>query len=558
MSNRRTTQKSGSAKRRPRRHLLIIYGALIVFGIALLIVGQSSMGRRSNVPPRDATPRQAENRETVADRSDGTTTNVLEPPTDRVTAIDDDGQTLWASPTDGPPIDVAYLSPGAQIVVVMRPKEIIEHPEGKKVIAALGPTGEDAISLAEKLTNVPLVDMQRFVVGWQALSDGKWQATLVVRADHVAVQNALANLTGVVEKKHSDQTYRVADDRAYYVPPHGDGKVLVVAPTNAVTDIIELAGAPPPLRRDVERLLAHTDADRDVTIVVTPNSLFSEGRGMFNGEMSRLREPLFWFLGDELSAAALSLHWDENFFFELIATPTLDTSPERAARILVERVGEIPDKLEAYVVGLDPQPYGRMVVARFPAMVRKLSAYTRSGFEPDHAVLRGYLPAIAGHNLLMGAELTLAERPVAARMVAEATEPSEAPDERPASIGEKLRRPTSLRFARDTLEAALEQLSQSIGVAIVIRGPDLQADGITKNQSFGIDLEDMLAEDVLIEILRLANPDKTASGPNDVKQKLVYVIGTGDDGKEQIFVTTRAAAASRGEELPAEFRAVNP
>ena len=89
---------------------------------------------------------------------------------------------------------------------------------------------------------------------------------------------------------------------------------------------------------------------------------------------------------------------------------------------------------------------------------------------------------------------------------------------------DRLAKVTSLKFAKDTLEAALEQLSQDIGVPIVIRGPDLQADGITKNQSFGIDISDKPAEEILVEILRLANPDKTATGPHDARQKLVYII----------------------------------
>lgn len=124
---------------------------------------------------------------------------------------------------------------------------------------------------------------------------------------------------------------------------------------------------------------------------------------------------------------------------------------------------------------------------------------------------------------------------------------------------ERLRRPTSLRFARDSLEAALGQLSQNIGVEIVIQGPDLQADGITKNQSFGIDMENRAAEEILVEILWLANPDKTATAPNDQRQKLVYVIAaTAPDGAEQVIVTTRTAAAARGDELPAVFKSSTP
>jgi hypothetical protein len=64
------------------------------------------------------------------------------------------------------------------------------------------------------------------------------------------------------------------------------------------------------------------------------------------------------------------------------------------------------------------------------------------------------------------------------------------------------------------------------------------------------------AEDVLVEILRLANPDKSATGPDDPRQKLVYVIAPAADGRqERIIVTTRSRAAERGDDLPAVFQA---
>jgi hypothetical protein len=158
----------------------------------------------------------------------------------------------------------------------------------------------------------------------------------------------------------------------------------------------------------------------------------------------------------------------------------------------------------------------------------------------------------------MGAELTLAERFGGGRMGAEAAQPS-VRVATTTSVRERLRRATSLRFARDTLEAALEQLSQDIGVEIVIRGADLQAEGITKNQSFGIDVGNKPAKNILVEILRLANPDKSATGPNDPRQKLVYIIAAaGPDNGERVIVTTRAASAARGEVLPAVFRSDDP
>jgi hypothetical protein len=57
-----------------------------------------------------------------------------------------------------------------------------------------------------------------------------------------------------------------------------------------------------------------------------------------------------------------------------------------------------------------------------------------------------------------------------------------------------------------------------------------------------------------VQVLRLANPDKEATGPADTRQKLVYIIEHKADKTEQIVITTRTRAAERHDELPIVFR----
>ncbi len=526
---------------------------MAVSGFAM-ISGCASKSPAPEIGPKES---QAASHETAADTSKKSTPQVKKQPAkDKPTLVDDDGKTLWVSPTHGRPLDLAYLSPGAQVIAALRPAAMLKHPEAEKVRAALGPSGQAGIVLVEQITGTRLANMERLLIGGQVTSDGKWLVTFVVHATNPISRNALlAKLPGAAEKDHDGKNYWLAAERAYYLPAAGRGKVLVVAPPEAIADIIDLAGSPPPLRRDIERLIDHTDADRDATIVVAPNSLFGDGESIFAGQWAGLRGPLFWFFGDELSGAALSAHWADNFFIELVATPTLDTPPEKAMRTFAARIAKVPDMLETYVVGLNPQAYGRQMVIRFPAMVRKLATYTRSSFAAGRIVLRCYLPAVAGHNLIMAAELTLAEPPGGKALVAAADSTSAGAS---ANSHDRLAKKTSLRFAKDTLEAALEQLSQDIGVPIVIRGPDLQSEGITKNQSFGIDISNKPAQEILVQILRLANPDKSAKGASDPLQKLVYIIEHPAGKDEQIVVTTRAKAAERHDELPPAFRPAKP
>jgi hypothetical protein len=549
-------QPNPQRRRRPPNQWLIVSSVLALFAAVLAIAGRDLF--LEPAPPASSERSQtvrAPRSKFLADhppRSDRETFPDVNSGPDESALVDDDGQTLWMSPTAGQPLDLGFLPPGVQLIFAIRPQSLARHPEGEKVLAALGPAGEQGMHDVEQTTGVPFRDMDRLTIGCQIDHAGNWSTTLVASLyEPVSSEQLRAKTGNATDGRRADQPYFVSGDRAKFFPGSHDGKLLVVAPVSSITEIIDLGGNPPPLRRDLERLVQHTDADRQMTLIVAPEFLFGEGRGMFSGELTRLREPLFWFLGDEFSAAAISLHWDENFFAELIAVPTLDTRPERAAEILAERVARIPDEIEDYVVGLDPSPYSRHVISRFPGMVRKLFLYTRGGFDPDHAALRCYLPVIAGHNMLMGAELTLAESP--SRTDA-ASGSSSLIQPVVVTARDRLRHPTSLRFSRDTLEAALDQLSKDIGVEIILLGADLQLEGITKNQSFGINLQNLPAEEVLVEILRLANPDKSATGPNDPRQKLVYVVKPEkSDGPDVVLVTTRSRAAERGDTLPAVF-----
>ncbi|HEY1598116.1 MAG TPA: hypothetical protein VGG64_00840, partial [Pirellulales bacterium] len=97
---------------------------------------------------------------------------------------------------------------------------------------------------------------------------------------------------------------------------------------------------------------------------------------------------------------------------------------------------------------------------------------------------------------------------------------------------------------RATLEKALQMVADELGAEIVIMGADLQAEGITKNQSFGLEERDQSAREILQKIMIRANSDG----------KLVYVIKPPAGGNgEALYVTTRAAAKGRGDTLPAEF-----
>jgi hypothetical protein len=87
-------------------------------------------------------------------------------------------------------------------------------------------------------------------------------------------------------------------------------------------------------------------------------------------------------------------------------------------------------------------------------------------------------------------------------------------------------------------------LSEATGVTIEIAGKDLELQGITKNQSFGLSERDRSGQDVLLTILR-----KSEGKPG----QLVYVFR--NDGEyKKVVITTKVSAQQRGEQIPDVFQ----
>lgn len=457
----------------------------------------------------------------------------------------DDGTMLWRSPTRGQPLELRYLPPGTRLVVQVRVADLLAHPEGQKVLAALGPWGESMVERISGSTGVALSDVEMLTLGVRPTASGELDGVL---------------LLGLKSEIQGDELEPSAPDpgKVSFLPSDFEGRLLVHCSDETQRELEQFDGETPIWPRELARVIARTDQQRTVTVVFAGKFLQLGGEKLFDGSAEPLREALVDFLGDEATASAVSLHWGNDFFAELQSTVVLSERPHRFAAELEQRVAAAAESIEDEILREPRHEYGRKVLARFPAMLRKLSNYTRDGEVDGLSVLRVYLPVTAGHNLLTATELLL-NMPPASRAVAGvggAASPGQGrrgPREE-LSIDERLERPTSLVFPKETLEKALEMLAEDTGIPLEIAGRDLQLEGITKNQSFGLELRDQPAGEILLAVLRRANPDQTAEGPADPRQKLVFVVreATGD-GPGKIVVTTRAAAARRGEELPAVF-----
>ena len=455
----------------------------------------------------------------------------------------EESQSLWASPTQGSPLSLAHLPSGVQAVLVLRPADLMRQADAEKVIAALGPDAAAAQHELETAAGVPLANIEQLTVAWVE-QPGMGGTTTITPMYLIRFANPPEKKSEPTSADQSADSQTVdPKSLAAYSPQDEAGKLLVVGPPAVIADITKQNGQPPPVRRDLEMLLRTTDDQRLATLLWCPNSnALRSGDGQTsNDKWNMLCSAAKSLLGDESRAAALSANLSsDDLFLELRVRGPLDQSADAVAKQIQKRLDRLPDGLKKYLDGLTVQPYGKDVLARFPQMLKVLGEFVRSGADKDQVVLRSYLPAAAAHNLLLASELALSEAVSAGSRHAGGGPGSAA--QPPETIAQKLKRKTTLTFVNEPLDKTMQLLADDLGIKIEILGPDLQLDGITKNQAIrDLNETDKPAAEILRNIMLKANTDG----------KLVYVIKSrAPGGEEELLVTTRAAAAKRGDKLP--------
>jgi serine/threonine protein kinase len=462
----------------------------------------------------------------------------------------------WASPTAGSPPTLAYLPPGSQLILLARPTAIVSDEEGRQFVKSLGPRAADGLTMLQRLCGCGLEEIVDVQAGWQAgagdpgTDTGEvlvgWTARFREPSPLWDDADARAKAWGATTEKEIDgETVHVGPKFSFWLPAAEEGRVLVMAPPGLMEPLVAArpAGAEDDgdtlaasLPQDLEQLVSMLDRTRHLTLLGSPHYLLTDGRPLMAGPLAGLIEPLGGFFGDGVKAAALSLHCGDNFYAEVDTIATRAEPAKSLAGRLAGQIEKVADAVEDFCAAINPHPYGKKLVMRLPAMIRVVAANARCGPEGHGVVLNAYLPRHAGHNLVLASELALEQTPGSESVASVSRKPEAAASASPAG---GLQKKISLVFTKDTLEKSIQMLSDEIGVPMEILGGDLQLDGITKNQSFGLDERDKPAESVLRTILA-----KSDSGG-----RLVYIIRD-RDGVQTIEISTKAAAAKRGDKLP--------
>lgn len=472
--------------------------------------------------------------------------------------VEDDGALLWASPTDGKAIELEHVPPGAQLLLVARPSEILAHPEGVKALRGLGPRFDRLRRSWEADAGVKLEEIRQLIVAVIPRNDKTPSVTLVVRLEQPRDLVALWGRSSL--HTLNSQTYYQAGDWYFYTPDGGAQRLFVMGPLAEIQDVIEARGAPPIMRRELAAILRTSDADRHFTMLLAPNFIFADGRKLLTGPLSKILEPLDWLWRDRIQAGLLSVHFGSAFYGEARFCSAVDTLPVQLASRMRERVERLPIQIEQYIgrVQLD---HWQPLAIKFPGMVRYLHSQTRVGVESGQTVVNFILPGSAAHNLVLAAELAIFS--TAIQDVAGGSTVVTAP---PATIHDVLRHKMSLVFPQLSLEFALRDLAAEVRDSIPqlpfpfdvkILGADLQEEGITRNQQVkDFNLRDRTVAELLTAVVMKANPVTTVTDPSQENQKLIWVVAADpdDDRHELVLITTRRAAAQKGYALPRPFR----
>lgn len=539
--------------------------AVAAMGAVVLIMvmrNRTSLVRLKNPPPKPAvaasepgnasrpSPAEGNRRTEPAAKGGGS----QEPAANSSAAPTDAPALPWASPTSGGPPAFAYLPQGSQLILLARLSEIAADEDGRLFLDALGPYAGRAIESVQQLCGCGLDGIEELQAGWQAGGPGEVIGGYAIRLrDPADAGTIVSRIDDAEAKSRGNETLHAGKTTALWMPSSGQNRLVVCGHTKLVREVFEADAKADPagdgerprlvVPRDMEILIGMLDGSRHATLLGSPHDLRTEARDLLTGPLEPLVEPLGVFFGDSVRAAALSIHFGENFYVELDAVETVNEPARVMTKNLRKKIDSMAVAVEDWITGLVGARYGRKLINRLPVMVKFLAAQARVAAEGKGVVMNAYLPRHAGHNLALAAELALAQAGAPVATAAAASPPA-------AGAGgarQKLQKKTTLSFKSDTLERSVQLLAEDIGLRIDILGGDLKLDGITKNNSFELNEKDKPAEEILRVILLKANPDG----------KLVYVIRGAGDG-DSIVVTTRAQAAERGDTLPPVFESAAP
>ncbi len=463
------------------------------------------------------------------------------------------------------------------MILALRPGELLRSDSPADWQGWFGPELDPVLVSLQKRCGVPPEQMQRLVVSLLPGRDGEPVASLAVwLGEPVALDTLLHRWNATASRTPDGQTIYAGDEAdAYFVADGAEGaksvSAFAVGTVEHMRLVAEGGGGPIPLPRALEMAWGASSDQADVVAVISPNFLFADGRNLLQRHAPGAIAPLRDLLIPNVTAALVMFDTSNAWYGEVRLVPGGTSSPAALMRVLQERTAELPALGEAFVVQSDVAASWRALAIRLPQYLRALQEQTRFGVSQAMPTANFYLPAEAAPQVALASLLALSTSgaPASSGGTSAGTmnaTPASAPQSQPISIEQLLDTPLSISFDQESLETAVsmigEEFARSLpeGAArpqITIIGGDLEKSGITQNQQVrDFQMRDVPLRNVLTQLVLGANPDKTATGPADPKQSLIWVVDPAATPQTPaLLITTRPQAQAKGYALPREFTA---
>lgn len=454
------------------------------------------------------------------------------------------GEPLWERPFVTAPWDLAYVPSGAQLIVRLRPREFLATTEGQRLTELPGPSGLWLKETLPALLGMPLEEIEEVVIAFLEATPSALPCVAIVRpsetfnkVDFGAIEGSAARdaPTGFIARTRGGRVLLMPGNGPLYLSLPGDA-------TELLEDIAASQGAPPVLRRELESLLEFTSTEVSLGALAAPSYLYESCRPFAAPGAEPLWPLVEDWLGRDSKAALVQCRLDEDAFIELrlIGDPLISTREQ--AEAWRARLDAAPQAAREFLATRALIPHSRAVLIQYPSMLQVLAAYSRLGVERDQLVIRAVLPPGAPHSLYLAGYLAVRERPLGETVPTQVAPP---PTAAPRGLAEKLALKSTLSFPNNSLETTLNLLADDAGFRVIIEGNDLKIEGITKNQPIrDLNERDRTVAEILQTVLKKADP----------AGRLVYLVRKSPGTEEEVLiVTTRTAAAQRGETLPPEL-----
>lgn len=583
---------------------LAIGSALVMLSIALGISAYFADQTAVNEPgpaPGPEVPAGPENPDISTEDVDNQPDLAALPPRLRPTVfqeiIDDDRESIWESPTNGPPIEFSYLPPTPKLLFVFQLASLVEQEEGQRLLQSWGPEFVKQIEQFKNQSGLDLENIQQLVVSLHTNDNFEYdpyfivQTTKPVTLDRMLqnwnrpTRNQLENQQDIYlangsqtafyvlntdqandydkAEQDSDETTGDDDIEGDEAAVNTDTLVTRFAFGNrSLVEQVALSAGADVLSGSLREMADWTDRDRHMNVLFLRNALFNdEGQTLMGEKLKAFNRQLDLSVPDEVKGGLLSFHLDSGTYFEVMLDRNIDLKADDLKQQLVDESRSQRDTLMNFVAGIPSSPYWDRVRIRFGGMLADLYKNLRWDVEHGVVIANCWLPPMAAHNLFAASELVLSFSSGAAASEAVVKSGPQTLDElleikRDLDIAN----PPDLNVLMSDLKTEIEDDLGKMPFAFNIRllGGDLEAQGITKNQRPSeLVLKQKSLAEILTYIMISANPDKDITGASDPGCELIWVVA--DDpqspGDKAILITTRTAAAEKSYELPEAFRA---